>query len=165
MKQLIINIHFKDMDACKNHKEGLLSMKSMSCPLCACRSLLVTTLSSMINCLVLTSGLAMSTSTSGLLIWLTSPSPVTSGRYLMVQTKCSHTEQPCHHFGQGQQSSIELRRKTSLTAPYRYWGQCGSPSNVASGSWNIKGVKSSIMQMCILSNTRLHSVTKISTMT
>lgn len=61
----------------------------MSCPLWACLSLLVTTLSSMISCLVLTSGLAMSTSTSGLLIWLTSPSPVTSGRYLSVQTRRS----------------------------------------------------------------------------
>lgn len=40
----------------------------------------------MISCLILTSGLAMSTSTSGLLIWLSSPSPVTSGRYLKMQT-------------------------------------------------------------------------------
>lgn len=60
-------------------------MKSMSCPDWACLSLFVTTLSSMISCLILTSGLAMSTSTSGLLIWLTSPSPVTSGRYLEMQ--------------------------------------------------------------------------------
>lgn len=70
-----------------------LSMKSMSCPVCACFSLLVATLSSMISCRVLTSGLAMSTSTSGLLIWLTSPSPVTSGRYLRGQNhRKSRTE-------------------------------------------------------------------------
>lgn len=80
----------------KECQEHSLSMKSTSCPLCACLSLLVATLSSMINCLVLTSGLAMSTSTSGLLIWLTSPSPVTSGRYLSVRTRRARIFQQHH---------------------------------------------------------------------
>lgn len=71
-------------------------MKSMSCPLWACLSLFVATLSSMISCLILTSGLAMSTSTSGLLIWLTSPSPVTSGRYLKMQTNVHCSKTPCN---------------------------------------------------------------------
>lgn len=59
-----------------------LSMRSASRPFWACLSLFTATRNSMINCRVLTSGLATSTSISGLLIWFTKPSAVTDGRYL-----------------------------------------------------------------------------------
>lgn len=66
-----------------------LSMKSASRPVWASLSLFTATRSSMINCRVLTSGRATSTSSSGLLIWLTRPSAVTDGRYL--QNTHTHT--------------------------------------------------------------------------
>lgn len=60
----------------------LVSWKSTSFPLMAYFSRLIIILSCMICLRTVMSGLVMSISTSGLLIWLASPSPITSGRYL-----------------------------------------------------------------------------------
>lgn len=60
----------------------LVSWKLTSLPLYAFFSLLVITRRAMICCLMKVSGRVMSTSTSGLLIWLVSPSFMISGKYL-----------------------------------------------------------------------------------
>lgn len=73
-----------------------LSMRSASRPFRACFSLFTATRSSMINCRVLTSGRATSTSISGLLIWFTKPSAVTDGRYLQnTHTHVNVTRPTC----------------------------------------------------------------------
>lgn len=61
----------------------LVSWKLTSLPLYAFFSLLDITRRAMICCLMKVSGLVMSTSTSGLLIWLVSPSFMISGKYLI----------------------------------------------------------------------------------
>ena len=74
----------------------LVSTKSTSLPLRAFFSRWVMIFSCMICCRIVMSGLVMSISTSGLLIWLAKPSPMTSGRYLTAHhkgtdTTCSRT--------------------------------------------------------------------------
>lgn len=64
-------------------RNSLASWKSTSLPSSAFFSLLLIILSCMICCRIVMSGLVMSSSTSGLLIWLAKPSPITSGRYLI----------------------------------------------------------------------------------
>lgn len=63
-------------------RHSLASWKSTSLPLRAFLSRLVMIFSCMICWRIVMSGLVMSISTSGLLIWLARPSPITSGRYL-----------------------------------------------------------------------------------
>lgn len=60
----------------------LVSWKLTSFPLYAFFSLFVMTRKAMICCRMKVSGLVMSTSTSGLLIWLVKPSFIISGKYL-----------------------------------------------------------------------------------
>lgn len=66
-------------------QDSLVSWKSTSRPLRAFFSLCVMILSCIICWRIIRSGLVMSISTSGLLIWLARPSPITSGRYLIQQ--------------------------------------------------------------------------------
>lgn len=65
----------------------LVSWKLTSFPLYAFFSLLVMTRKAMICCRMKVSGLVMSTSTSGLLIWLVKPSFIISGKYLGSRMK------------------------------------------------------------------------------
>lgn len=65
----------------------LVSWKLTSFPLYAFFSLFVMTRKAMICCRMKVSGLVMSTSTSGLLIWLVKPSFIISGKYLYSRMK------------------------------------------------------------------------------